>query len=182
MKRVFNPAVLIAMLLLVLGLSAHASNRGPFGGEDPFPFSCFNFSGSWIDEEGDEYRIKQKGCARLEIVREFKGSHEAQRSTIVPDNRSRKVTGGKWKGQVRHRWNAKKYGATVETYREMFNADHRISEVVLLESVNESLILETMYRTVEITTPAGTETKSENYQRMFRRAKPASVGEGPKKR
>ncbi len=177
MKRALKAMLVIAVLCLPL--LAKAGGAGTYGDEHPFPYACFNFSGVWVSEEGDEYSIKQKGCSRLEIARDYQGQNQTQKSTIVPDNRSRRVTGSNWKGAVRHRWNAKNYGATVETYREMTFADHLVNETVLLESVNEGLILETTYRTVE---QDGFAPNSENFQRIFRRAKPDNTKNGRDKR
>jgi hypothetical protein len=167
MKLVFN-------LLMVMVAFTAAKVHAEFGDEHIFPYACFNFSGVWQTEIGDEYNIKQKGCSRLEIEREYKGNAEVQKTTIVPDGKARKVTGNTWKGEIRHRWDAKNYGATVESFAEIVYSDRKVKETVLLESVNENLILETLYRTTEIT---GATPKSENYQRIFRRAKVSSSGD-----
>lgn len=147
------------------------------GDEHPFPFSCFNFSGVWASETGDEYRIEQKECKRLDIARVYKNEHDVQKTTIVPDNRARKVSGEKWRGEVRHRWNAKQYGSTVETYRVKRYSDRDVSETVLLESVNSALILETVYRVNEENMPGST-PKTEHYQRIFRKVKLSDSEDG----
>lgn len=118
------------------------------GGEDgPFPLACIDLSGHWKSDAGATYEIAQKKCSQLKIVASV-GS-QAISTTIVPDNKSRNISGGQWTGVVRHRWNSKEYGTGIETYRTIFFSDSKITENVVLELVNDNLLLESVYRIVQ---------------------------------
>lgn len=155
----------LILSILLISFSAYAGPQDDFGDEDgPFPLSCTNFSGSWTSDFGAHYEITQKRCAMLKIKASM-GS-DSSSTTIVPDNKSRTVTSGQWTGQVRHRWNSTDFGTSIETYRTMFYDDIKVTEAVVIELVNESLLLESVYRTVQ---PKSGKKRQEVTQQVFRR-------------
>lgn len=151
--------------LFLVSVLAHAGPVDGFGDENgPFPLACINFTGSWVGDYGSNYEISQKRCAMLRIKATMGST--ASSTTIVPDNKSRNVSGGQWTGQVRHRWNSIDFGTGIETYRTMFFEEMKVSEVVIIELVNENLLLESVYRTIE---PNKGKKRQEVMQQVFRR-------------
>jgi len=141
-------------LVLVLALMAMAGNseasRGGdiLGDDNPYPLACFDFSGGWKSDSGEFLAIEQGQCEWLKI----KATYDSQDAitTIVPDDKARKISGNRWVGEVRHRWNNKTYATVIETHRTMQFEDRVVTDLVLLEKVNDNLILESTYRTTEM--------------------------------
>lgn len=156
-------------LSLILGAflflsTAMAAPVGGYGDEDgPFPLACINFRGNWKSDAGAKYAITQRRCNMLKIKATMGST--ASSTTIVPDNKSRNVSGSEWTGQVRHRWNSIDYGTGIETYRTMFFDDQKVSEVIIIELVNSELLLESVYRTIE---PKVGKKRQEVVQHVFR--------------
>lgn len=151
------------LALLVLPLVSQAG--GTFGDEDPYPLACFDFSGNWKSDTGESLAIEQSECKWLKIKSKF-DSQDAI-TTIVPDDKARKISGNRWTGEVRHRWNNKTYATTIETHRKIQFEDRVVTDLVLLEKVNDDLILESTYRTTE-PLDGNCTTGPEYSQRVFR--------------
>lgn len=156
-----------AAALLISATAVFAGEPRPTGDEDIYPIACVNFSGVWEADAGPIYQVEQKRCNWLRIHASVDSQDESR--TIVPDNKVRSVSGSQWTGVIRHRWNNPRgYGSVVETYKTMYYQDRRVTEVVFLEIVNDSLLLESTYRTIELN--AGGRPRQEYAQRVFRRA------------
>lgn len=141
------------VVLVLLGLAFSATitfaDYGTFGDDDPFPVACINFSGTWRSDLGAEYIIGQTKCNRIRITVKLDSKDDAV-TTIVPDNRTRKISGNAWKGSVRSKWNGKKRGTILETYRTIHFAEYTITEVIMLERVNDKLLLENVIRVIKM--------------------------------
>jgi hypothetical protein len=135
--------------------------------EDIFPISCYDFSGYWQADTGQTYTIEQRRCSWLRLSASL-GSRGTT-VTIVPDNRKRPFGGENFQGEVRYRWNAKKNARIVEAHRTMAYADRKVNELVMLEWVNENLILESTYRTIEAQ-GQNEPPRHEYNQQVYRRA------------
>lgn len=159
--------VILAALAVFLGsMQAWAGEPTPTGDEDIYPIACVDFSGSWEGDAGPLYQIEQKRCNWLRIHATVDSQDTS--TTIVPDNKRRSVSGSKWTGVVRHRWGGTKdFGKMLESYKTMYFADHRVQEVATLEVVNESLLLESIYRTIQPSN--GGQPRNEYQQHFFRR-------------
>jgi hypothetical protein len=154
-----------AAVALLVSLSVFAGDPRPTGDEDIYPIACVDFSGAWEGDSGPLYQIEQKRCNWLRIHATV-GSQDTS-TTIVPDNKRRSASGSSWTGVVRHRWNkSKNYGSVLETYRTMYYSNRRVSESIFLEVVNDSLLLESVYRTIE---PNSGVPRNEYSQNVFRR-------------
>ncbi|MCO5142839.1 MAG: hypothetical protein M9962_07100 [Oligoflexia bacterium] len=138
-----------------------------FGDEHIFPVTCYDFSGSWKSDADRRYNIEQRKCNWMKIEFSF-GSHDGQTTTIVPDDKERRLIGSDWNGVVRHRWNSLTDARNIETYRKMDFKDRVVSEVIMLESVNGDLILESTYRTIEYK-DSTIKPRYEYNQQMFRK-------------
>lgn len=149
---------------------AEAKAWKTYGDEDFFPVSCIDFSGHWTSDKGKNYNIEQRECKWLRIHAIF-GTKDTS-TTIVPDNKDRSISETDYSGVVRHRWNARNYGRMIETNRTLYFHDRTISELVILESVNQDLLLESTYRTITLTKPQkGVEPVRHEYdQQVFRRS------------
>lgn len=139
--------------------SAAQAAPGTLGDDDPFPVACINFEGQWRSDWGQTYEIDQKACKWLRIRTTIDSQNNSL--TIVPDGKARSVSGQDWTGTVRHRWNSLSHATMVETHRSQYFEDHTVTEFVTLEQVNQDLLLESTYRTVEYFQRNGT-TLQEN--------------------
>jgi hypothetical protein len=164
--------VTLLALLAAFGLGAATvalAGPGTLGDDNPYPLACMNFSGSWQSDSKEVLHIEQGDCKWLTI--RTKIGPRDQATTIVPDDKSRSISGSQWTGQVRHRWNSKANATIIETHRELTYADHTVEELVLLEKVNPDILLESTYRTIK-SLEQGKEDcapRQEYEQRMFRR-------------
>jgi hypothetical protein len=146
---------------------ASRGGGGSLGDDNPYPLACFDFSGVWKSDSGEFLAIEQGQCEWLKI----KATYDSQDviTTIVPDDKARKISGNRWVGEVRHRWNNKTYATMIETHRKMKYADRVVTDLVLLEKVNDNLILESTYRTTEMNPGEEQCTTEPRYtQRVFR--------------
>lgn len=161
---------LIAVLVLGAGFSAQALALEPttYGDDDPIPVFCVNFAGNWRADDGDSYSIQQKKCGWIKISAMAGGGVNEHTTTIVPDGKTRLVEGDSWKAKVRHKWNARDYGASIQTMRTIEFADRTVSESILLELANGSLLSETTYRITVF--KDNDEPLRESFQRLYRRA------------
>lgn len=159
-------------LLAAVGLGASASvwaGPGTFGDDDPYPLACMNLSGVWQSDSKEVLQIEQVDCKWLTI--HTKVGPNDQATTIVPDDVSRMISGSKWTGHVRHRWNNKINATSIETHREMAYEDKDVQELILLEKVNPDLLLESTYRTIQLRNEGKEDCppQQEYSQRFFRR-------------
>lgn len=166
MKRIFDLSW-VALVGMFWALGAQGG-FGPLGDEDPFPLSCFNFTGVWVADNMDSYVMDQLHCSKLTLLAVNSSGQTLFKNTIVPDNKVRKVKGSDWTGTARHRWLGRNYGATIESVREVRQGSSLIQEVVQIESVSPGMMLESVYRKIQ---PTNGEAFFENGQRVFRRAK-----------
>lgn len=158
----------LLLLALVVPFNLAKATKG-FGDEDPFPLTCLDFSGSWKTDDGVGVFIEQgKQCNWLK-VRGFLSPRDSA-VTIVPDDRVRLISGSTWRGDVRYRWNNKSNATIIETRRNLSFSDSKtsITELILLEKVNDNLLLESIYRTVRDITGKNPNRK-EYDQRVYRR-------------
>ena len=161
------------ILVLSLGLAAGFAQAQPriYGDEDPYPLVCLNFSGHWKSDSEEHLQIQQGECKWLKV----RAGIDSQDSitTIVPDGKNRTIGSTQYTGFERHRWNSKEKGTSLETYRTLYYAHQTVEELVVLEMVNEDLLLETTYRSYDLTPPKKDRVspKNEYSQRVFRRVK-----------
>jgi hypothetical protein len=159
---------LIALALLVAPGLALGQKRS-WGDEDPYPLACIDFSGNWASDEGDGLTITQGSQCRWLRLRSTYNSHDGA-TMILPDGKVRSISGAQWKGTVRHRWNNKSYATIIETYRTLYYPKKVVTELVLLEKVNDNLLLESIYRSTVVRQEDGKdcEAEPEYSQRVFR--------------
>ena len=185
MKKLLNGSgigLLVGVMFLMpsaFGLSL--KELGALGDGDPFPVACTNFSGEWRSDKAQVYNVQQHDCSWIQIHKS--GSNFDYQSVIVPDGKARNISSNEYRGIESHRWNNhNNFGASVETHRTMDFNDHKVTEFVTLEEVNENLILENTYRVIDSSNPDGTAPpvppQHEYAQQVFRRtvlaiAKPA---------
>jgi hypothetical protein len=165
---ILSGAVVSAADFDAMAMLKPSKPRPQRGDDDPYPRHCVNFSGAWIADNGASYAIKQKECEKLRI----EGEHQEQDSNvmlIIPDGQFHDAKGRAWSGRVRHRWNSNIRGTAIETYRWMRFDKKTIEEVTQLEQINENLVLESTYRTIQV--DGSDAPQYERVQRVFRRAK-----------
>lgn len=167
MNLSLKAGLLAALLFVAPSAFAHGiSTIKPFGDGDPFPVACANFSGEWRSDKAQVYQVAQRDCSWIQIHK-YGPSLDLQ-MTIVPDNVQRSISAQDFTGTVRHRWNSRTFGATVETHRTMEFSDRSVTEYVSLEEVNENLILENTYRVTDM--KDGSAPQNEYAQQVFRRS------------
>jgi hypothetical protein len=178
-------AVACLFCLSAVPVAAYAySVPRTFGDEDPYPLACLDFSGHWKSDDGELLDIVQGNhCRWLELHSSFNSPDGATVTTIVPDDKDRAISGNQWKGMIRHRWNNKKFATAVETHRSLYYSDKTVTELVVLERVNENLLLESTYRKtvylangVDQSDTSKQQPNQEYSQRVFRRASAVAVG------
>lgn len=158
----------LALLAGLMNVSAWAGGTEILGDDDPYPLVCLNFSGEWRSDENEYLQIQQSGCRWLKV----KASYDFQNgvTTIVPDDKSRIISGAEWKGTERHRWNNKNNATSIETHRYLHYPDKVVTELVMLEKANENLLLESTFRRIEPVPGQKVSPPREEYrQRFFRR-------------
>lgn len=146
MRRVFLGWLALALLV---STAASAQIVEPFGDEDPYPLACFDFSGTWRADNGETLGIEQSKCRWLKVRSSFDSQDGV--TTIVPDDKDRSISGLRWTGVERHRWNDKQFAKIIETHRTLYYEDRVVTELILLDKVNDHLLLESLYRTTEMT-------------------------------
>ena len=161
-------AVIFCLVIgVLLAPGVMAGKGGGLGDDTPYPLACVDFSGTWNSDEGEQLEIEQGGQCRWLRVRSSLDSQDGS-VVIVPDDKIRYVDGGGWKGTIRHRWNSKKKATTIETYRSFQFSDHVVTEMVLLDKVNNDLLLETTFRKTEYVDCRECVPEQERSQRFFR--------------
>ncbi len=164
------------ILAILIGFSvatvAEAKRPGIAGDEDPYPWVCLNFTGNWKTDSEELLQIEQGECKWLKLRASFDSQDSV--TTIVPDGKNRTIGSSLYTGFERHRWNSKEKGTSIETYRTLYYAHQTVEELVILEMVNTDLLLETTYRSYDLTPPKKDQVspKNEYSQRVFRRLKP----------
>lgn len=172
-KNLFAVSMMVFVLTVAIAATAFSGGVTTTGDEDPFPLSCVDFSGSWGADDGSSYDINQSGCVRLKMQMQVTDkSFSAKALVVVPDNKQRLIRSSGVVGNVRHRWNAKSNATIIETYRYLKFDDHEEYEVVFLEQVNDSLILESTYDTI---VPSKGDSKRSYQQKIFRRASSSNI-------
>jgi hypothetical protein len=162
-------AVFAAGFLLVAGPGARAGGDG-----DGFPLACVNFGGKWKSDAGTLYGIEQTGCRWLQITEQPKDGSEVT-TTIVPDNQAREIPDSPDCGTVLYKWNSLDNGTAIETHRKVYQADRTVTDLVTLEQVNEGLVLQSTYTTIEYRD--GQPPQHDYKQEVFRRV-PNDGGNG----
>ena len=137
--------------LLVNILPAMAGGNERRGDEDPIPWACVDFSGSWkADKSGKLVNIDQKNCRWLKMQSTLGTQEDSSITIIVPDNKVRNFTEDDHEGSVRSRWNSRTFGTVLESYRVLCYPTRVVEEFITLEKVTDDLLLESTYR---ISTP-----------------------------
>jgi hypothetical protein len=156
----------LALAILASG-PAHAQTGLKFGDEDPIPWACVDFSGSWKSDAGGQIQIEQRKCSWLKV----KGNNGLQDNAvvIVPDDKIRTFADDSYRGAVRYRWNSREYGSVLETSRVICYSNRTIEEYVTLEQVSENLLLETTYRSTTMLRGDGKPRRDVKQQQLRRK-------------
>lgn len=159
--------VCVAFFVVVASLSFGGGESQAAGDGDGFPLACVDFGGRWKSDKGTAYDIQQVGCEWLQLKAQV--GKDTITTTIVPDNQTRSIPDSIECGSVRYRWNSLEKGSTIETHRKIYKIDREITELVTLEHVNDGLVLESTYRTIEFKygdRPPQQEIKQEVFRRL----------------
>ncbi|MGZ3695347.1 MAG: hypothetical protein ACXWQO_14620 [Bdellovibrionota bacterium] len=148
--------------------AAEAARERRLGDEDPIPWACVDFGGSWKSDSGKQVTIEQRKCNWLKV----KGPTNVQDGSvvIVPDDKVRTFTDDDYHAAVRYRWNSSEYGSVLQTSRLICYANRTVEEYVTLEQVNDNLLLETTYRTTTSLNGDGKPKRSVSQQQLRRKA------------
>jgi hypothetical protein len=166
----------LAGALLAAGLFSAAPERALARGDgDGFPLACVDFGGRWKSDSGTSFRVLQLGCEWLQFKVQLMGGSDEITTTIVPDNQARSIPGSPVCGVVRYRWNSLDSGTAIETHRKKYLFDRVVTELVTLEHVNDGLVLESTYRTIEFKSGEHGPPQHEYKQEVFRRVQESGL-------